>query len=183
MGAPLLAAALLAPPALAQNAGKAQTYLIEGETAARKGDWTKALEAFQKAHAARPSGATAIRVANAYDQLGKVVEAHDAYAEALDKHSRSLFGADKKKATKRKAELAAKIGSLTITVNEADAQIRIDDRDVGASPQPAQRLLAGEHRVKVTKAGFSARDPEGFEVKPVEPRRPRSPSSSRSRER
>ena len=61
----LVGAALLSPPASAQNAGKAQTFLVEGETAAKKGDWKAALAAFEKAHEANPSGPTAVRVAGA----------------------------------------------------------------------------------------------------------------------
>ncbi|HHH27216.1 MAG TPA: PEGA domain-containing protein [Polyangiaceae bacterium] len=151
----LVGAALLAPPASAQNAGKAQTHLIAGEAAARKGDWKAALEAFRKAHEASPSGATAVRVAGALYALGQLVEAHEAYREALDKHGSSLFGADKKKAKERLEELAGKIGTLEVLVSEADARIRIDDQVVGSSPLATRRVPAGEHTIKVTKPGFS----------------------------
>jgi len=151
----LVGAALSSSPAAAQNAGKAQTYLLEGETAAKKGDWNAALTAFRKAHDASPSGATQVRVAGALDELGKVIEAHDAYQEALDKYGSTLFGADKSKAQRRRDELAAEIGRLEVRVNEAEAQVRIDDAIVGASPLPLQRVLAGEHTIKVTKKGFS----------------------------
>lgn len=151
----LVGAALLAPPVAAQNAGKAQTHLVEGEAAAKKGDWKAALEAFQKAHQANPSGPTAVRVAGALYELGKLVEAQQAYRQALDDHGSSLFGADKTKAQERLDELAEKIGTLEIRVSEADAQVRIDDEVVGTSPLPTRKIAAGEHTVKVTKPGFS----------------------------
>jgi PEGA domain len=157
IGAPLLLAAamLVAPTAFGQNPGKAQTHLVEGEAAARKGDHVAALAAFRKAHAANASGATAIRIANSLYELKRVVEAHDAYVEALDKHSASLFGADKKKAAERRDELAAKIGILELRVSEQDAQVRIDDEVIGKTPLANRRVLAGEHRIAVTKPGFS----------------------------
>ena len=151
----LVGVALLSPPAAAQNAGKAQTYLVEGETAANKGDWKAALAAFQKAHDASPSGPTAVRVAGALYELGRLLEAQKAYREAVDEHGSSLFGADKKKAQERLDELSKKIGTLEVRVSEPDAQVRIDDEIVGASPLPTRKIATGEHTVKVTKAGFS----------------------------
>ncbi len=151
----LVGAALLSPPASAQNAGKAQTFLVEGEAAAKKGDWKAALAAFEKAHEANPSGPTAVRVAGALYELGKLLEAHEAYQRALDEHGGSLFGADKKKAQERLEELAKKIGTLEVRVSEPDAQVRIDDEVVGTSPLPTRKIAAGEHTLEVTKAGFS----------------------------
>lgn len=162
MGAPrhlaaslVVSATLLAGSVVAQDPGKAQTHLVEGRAAAQKGNWQQALEAFQKAHTANPSGVTAVRVAGALDELGKTVEAHDAYREALDEYGSSLFGADKKKAEERVEKLAEELGQLELRVTEADAQIQIDGEVVGKTPLPTQRLPAGSHEIRVTKRGFS----------------------------
>ncbi|MEZ4439492.1 MAG: PEGA domain-containing protein [Polyangiaceae bacterium] len=145
----------LAPAARAQDAGKAQTYLMEGEAASRDGRHEEALAAFEKAHALAPSGATAIRIAGALFDLKRYPEAFDAYERALAEHESTLFGADKTKAKDRLKELEGLTGLLTITVNEADAQIRIDDVVAGPSPLSKKRLARGKHVVKVTKSGFA----------------------------
>src|SRR5205814_698390 len=52
-------------------------------------------------------------------------------------------------------ELGERTGTLEVVVNEAGATITVDDKPHGSSPlaQPL-RLLAGPHRVRITKDGF-----------------------------
>jgi hypothetical protein len=137
------------------DAAAAQKHLMAGEAKGRAGSWSEALSEFELAHAAAPSGATAIRIAGAHYELGHKVEAYDAYKRALSDFGASLFGADKTQAEARLAELDAATGRLTIQIAEPGAAVSIDGRAVGTSPiAPERRVVAGEHAVKVSKPGY-----------------------------
>jgi len=160
LAALLTVVGLITTPALAQSpAARAQKHLVAGEKAARAKKWDEALAAFQKAHEAQPSGATAIRVANALYQLDRLLEAQKAYEALLKDYDKTLFQTDKTKATERLEELQGKLGSLTIRVSEKDATVLVDDEPAGTSPLPgAVPLKAGGHRLVVRKEGFETYD-------------------------
>lgn len=145
----------LAPPAFAQPAPDAKKLLADGDKAARAKDWATALDRYRAAHAAAPSAASQAGMAQALYQQGKTLEAYEAYDELLKTYGAGLAKPAKAEADTRFAELANKTGALSVRVNEAGAEVSIDDRAVGLSPVPALiRMLVGPHRVKVTKAGF-----------------------------
>ncbi|MBW2457633.1 MAG: PEGA domain-containing protein, partial [Deltaproteobacteria bacterium] len=155
--AAILTVVSLAPtPAHAQSpAARAQKHLVEGERAARAKQWDKALQSFQKAHEAQPSGAAATRRANALYQLERLLEAKQAYEALLKDYDKTLFQADKTKAKERLEELKGKLGSLTLRVSEKDATVLVDDEPVGTSPLPSPLpLKVGDHDVVVKKGGF-----------------------------
>ncbi len=140
---------LAAQPAVAAKA------MVEGDKAAAAKKWDEALAAYEKAHKAQPSGATATRLANALYQLNRPIEALDAYEKALKDYSATLLGKDKKLAADRVTELQGKIGSITITVNEAGAAVSLDGKSVGSSPLAAPlRVPAGSHKISVSKDGL-----------------------------
>ncbi|RLB55146.1 MAG: hypothetical protein DRI90_19685, partial [Deltaproteobacteria bacterium] len=117
--------------------------------------WDQALAAFEKAHQAKPSGATAIRAANALYQLDRLSEAQQAYRTLLDAYDKTLFNRDKTTARKRLEELNGKIGSLTVRVSEKGATVLIDGTPAGTSPLAAAlQVPVGDHQVEVKKGGF-----------------------------
>lgn len=139
----------------AADRAESQKQLMAGEKAAKDGKWAEALAAYEKAHAAAPSGATGVRVARAHDELGHKVKAYEAFKDTLDKYGDSLFGADKKQAETRLAELAKATGTLSIRVGEPGAAVSVDGKAIGNSPVPAlMRVLSGQRVVKVRKPGF-----------------------------
>jgi hypothetical protein len=147
-----------ASPAVAQGSvAEMQKHLVAGERAAANKKWGDALASFRKAHAAKASAATASRVANALYQLDRTLEAHDAYKSLLAEHGSLMFQKSKKQAADRLEELAEKFGTLSVTVSEPGAAIRVDDEDVGKSPLAAPvRLLVGPHSVRVSMRGFES---------------------------
>jgi hypothetical protein len=151
---------LVSVPVAAQSpAAQAQKHLVAGERAARADQWQQALEAFRKAHAAKPSGATAIRMANAFYQLKRLIEAQDAYRSLLEAYDKTLFNKDKTTARERLEELNGKIGSLTIRVSEKGATVVVDGKPAGTSPLPAPlRIAVGDHELVVKKGGFGSFD-------------------------
>jgi len=147
---------VVALPVLAQPA-VAQKQMVEGDRAGQAGKWEEALAAYQKAHAASPSGATAVRMANALYKLNRLMEAHDAYETAMKERGATILGADKKVANDRIAEIAGKSGTVTVAVNPPGASVSVDDKLVGASPLPKPiRLATGSHKLSVIKDGFVA---------------------------
>lgn len=144
----------VAPGAFAQPA-VAQKLMVEGDRAGQAGQWEAALAAYQKAHAASPSGATQLRVANALYKLGRVVEAHDAYDKLVQDKTAVLLAGDKKLAQERLIELKGKTGTIALKVNEAGATVTVDGAAAGTTPlaNPV-RVAAGTRKVTVAKAGF-----------------------------
>jgi len=45
-------------------------------------------------------------------------------------------------------------GYLSITTNPADAAVYLDDQHVGASPVQLLTVVAGQHRIRIVKAGY-----------------------------
>jgi hypothetical protein len=145
---------LVAPTATAQPA-VAQKEMVLGDQASKAGKWEDALAAYRRAHAASPSGATALRVANALYKLGRLVEAHDAYESLLKERAASLLGSEKKLATDRLDELKGKTGTVVVTAAEGGAAVTLDGASIGVTPVPkAVRVVAGKHKVAATKNGF-----------------------------
>jgi hypothetical protein len=137
------------------GAAESQRQLLEGDRASKAGRWEEALAAYKKAHEARPSGTSAVRIAGALYQLKRVVEAHDAYELALRDFGPTVPPADRPTAQKRLEELGNQTGTLSIRVSEAGASVSIDKQAVGTSPVPARiRVLSGAHTVTVEKSGY-----------------------------
>ncbi|HVJ92253.1 MAG TPA: PEGA domain-containing protein, partial [Labilithrix sp.] len=156
IGAALLPSAVLATtPAFAQPATDAKASLAEANKAVRAKDWATAIRAFDTANRAQPSSEALEGLAKAREQAGAFGEAHAAYAEWLERYGAKAPAPKKKQVEARLKELADKTGTLTITVDEAGAQIVVDDKPIGVSPLASPlRLTAGPHHVRVTKEGF-----------------------------
>ena len=153
----ILAAVLFftqAAPAFAQGADP-KALLADGDKAAKNKEWQKALDAYAAANKASPSLEALEGVANAHYQLKNDGEAIAAYTEWLSKYGQNVAPPRKKAAEARLKELSDRTGAVTLTVNEAGAQILVDDKPAGTSPlaQPL-RMSAGPHRIRVTKDGF-----------------------------
>ncbi|MBL8742745.1 MAG: PEGA domain-containing protein, partial [Myxococcales bacterium] len=131
----------------------AAKLMVEGDRATAAGKHEEALAAYQKAHAANASGATAVRIANALYKLNRLGEAYDAYEAAL---KQTLLGGDKKTANDRIAEIGGKTGTIAVTVSEAGATVSIDGKAAGTSPLAKPlRVMPGSHKLSVTKDGFT----------------------------
>lgn len=154
----IAAVVLLSGSALAQTgagAGDAKAHRTAAEAAAKAKDWAKALEEFRAANAAEKTAESTEGIANAEYELGHVPQAHEAYEEYLNTYSAKLGARAKAAAEKRLKELAEKTGALAIDVNEAGAEVFLDDKSLGKSPlSKPVRVLAGPHRLRVQKEGF-----------------------------
>ncbi|MBX3217304.1 MAG: PEGA domain-containing protein [Labilithrix sp.] len=146
--------ALTTSTSFAQSAD-AKASLADADKAVKSKDWATAARSFDAANKADPSSAALEGLANAYFQGGQLGEAFTAYTEWLDKYGAKAPAAKKKTAETRLKELGEKTSAITILVNEAGAQIVVDDKPVGTSPLLGPlRVVAGPRRIRVTKDGF-----------------------------
>ncbi len=152
----LAANVLASAPVLAQ-AGDAKAALASADKAVKAKDWAKAQADFRAAHAATPSAQAVHGLGGASYELKAWAEAYEAYDEFLKSYKDAMGGGAKALAEKRVKELEAKTGAVTVLVNEAGAEVFLGDRKLGASPVRALvRVATGQHKVRVTKAGFAA---------------------------
>lgn len=144
-----------APLALAQPA-EAKAQLAAGAKASRAKDWAGAARAYQASLEADRSAAALEGLADARYELSEWAEAHAAYTALLREFGAKLSRGQNARATARLKELSEKTGELSISVNEAGADISVDGKPAGKSPLAAPlRLSAGPHQVRVTKDGFA----------------------------
>jgi hypothetical protein len=102
---------------------------------------------------ARPS---ALRnVAQCSRDLKHFAEAHDTYERLLTVHASQLSPAEKAAVVKAIKDLEIVTGSVDLKVNEAGANVQVDDRAVGTTPlDKPVRVDVGKHVIKVFKSGF-----------------------------
>jgi len=158
----LAQAAPAAPPA--QDKAKAKSLLGEGTSLYEKGDYTGALDKFHAAYAAYSSPKIWFNIGQANRDLGRPVEALDAFQKFLD-GAPDAAPEDKADAQASVAELQKRLGQLTIVCETAGAEINIDGRVLGPAPL-AKPIWAtpGWHQVTALQKG-AAPAVEGVEVK------------------
>ena len=129
---------------------KATALLREGNALYKQGDYTGALEKFQDAYAAVPSPKLLFNIGQAERDLGRNVEA----IEAFDKFLTSAPDASPKalaEARAQVAELQKKVGRLQILCETTGATITLDGKDVGVAPLPSVLWTTpGRHMIAVT---------------------------------
>ncbi len=142
--------AIPAPPA--DPRAEAAKHEASGAAALAKSDFASAAEEYERAIALSPTASAYAGLAQARDQLGSADRASEAYEKALAS-APSLTQAERARAERRLAELAALIATLRITISEPDAHVEVDGRVV--DPSGPVRVMPGAHRVVASKAGFS----------------------------
>ena len=133
-----------------ESKAKAQVLLKEGTQSYRQGTFADALEKFDQAYAAFPSPKLLFNIGQANRELGRSVEAVDAFEKFLSLSEDA--SPDLKAEAKRSVdELAPKIGKLLIDCTVAGADITVDGKKVGQSPlADLIRVSPGSHQVTAT---------------------------------
>jgi len=144
--------AQLSPPAADPQAkAQAQGLLTVGWTLYEKGDYAGALEKFNAAYTAYPSPKLLFNIGQANRDLGRPVEAMEAFEKFLasDTDASSETIADARKAV---AELREKLGRIRIDCETAGAEVNVDGKNVGQTPlpnlvwaTPGHHLIAASH--------------------------------------
>ena len=137
-----------------QAKAQAQSLLGQGTKLYQQGDVAGALEKFNAAYAAYPSPKLMFNIAQANRDLGRPVEAIEAFekflAGAADASSETV--ADVRKSV---AELQRKLGRIQIDCETAGAEIGLDGKYVGVAPLP-DLIWATPGRHQVTAKHASA---------------------------
>jgi hypothetical protein len=137
-----------------QAKAQAQALLGQGTKLYQQGDVAGALEKFNAAYAAYPSPKLMFNIAQADRDLGRPVEALEAFekflAGAADTSLETV--ADVRKSV---AELQRKLGRIQIDCETAGAEVSVDGKSVGVTPLP-EMIWATHGRHQVTAKHASA---------------------------
>lgn len=115
--------------------------------------WDAALAEFMRSRKAWPSRAATKYAASSLRSLRRFDESIELFEELLT--FPNLSAADKKFADDGVADLASKLGTLTVKGGEAGASLLVDGRFRGTLPLPAAlRLSAGPHEIGAFKEGL-----------------------------
>ena len=127
--------------------------------------FSDAAREFEHAYRLEPTWQVLYNLGSVYAALGRPVEAVDAF-ERYESNGGAQLSDERRQAVD--AELARqrkKIALLDVLVSEPNAELRVDLRLVGRSPQPSPiKLAEGAHVVEVTLEG---RSPQRREIQVV----------------
>jgi hypothetical protein len=140
-----------ASPAPAVDAkAKAQALLKEGAQDYEQAAFADALAKFEQAYALFPSPRLLFNIGQANRELGRPLEAIDAFERFLVQVSEApleMF----EEAKRSVAELSTQVGKLLIECTVAGAVITVDGEKVGEAPIPdLVRVMPGRHQVTAT---------------------------------
>jgi hypothetical protein len=135
-----------------QAKAHAQELLGQGSKLYQQGDVTGALEKFEAAYVAFPSPKLMFNIGQANRDLGRPVEAIEAFqrflAEATDASPEKM--ADARRFV---AELQMKLGKLRIDCDTPGAEVSVDGKTVGRTPLPGLIWATpGRHQVTASRA-------------------------------
>ncbi len=119
--------------------------------------YREAIELFLAADRLAPRAALSFDVGRAYDQLGDGRAALRCYREYL---RRSPSASNRDSVQHRIGELESQlvaegVQQVTIISEPATAELRIDGKESGVTPWTAE-LTPGKHRIRLSRAGYSA---------------------------
>ena len=134
-----------------QAKAQAQELLGQGSKLYQQGDVTGALEKFEAAYVAFPSPKLMFNIGQANRDLGRPVEAIEAFqrflAEATDASPEKMADAHR-----FVAELQVKLGRLRIDCDTPGAEVSVDGKTVGRTPLPGLIWATpGRHQVTASR--------------------------------
>jgi hypothetical protein len=146
------------PKPLSQSlTGQAKADFEAAKLLANDGDFAGALIKFQSAYDAAKDVRLLWNVAFCQKNLRHYAKVVATLKRYIDEGAATLSAADKKDAQDLIATIEPFTTRATFAVNEAGAQVFVDDEPVGTSPLPGPVVLdLGERHVRVVKEGFKA---------------------------
>lgn len=133
----------------------ARELFEEGQRAYEAGRYAETAELWQRAYALDPRPLLQFNLAQAYERLGRLSEARDAYVAYLESSPDSTE--QRLLAEARAASLRERIAQtgVVLTGGPEGAAVLIDGEDMGRLPHPDPfPLAAGSHQVEVRAAGY-----------------------------
>ncbi len=126
----------------------------EGARALEQRNFAQALDRFQAAYRAFPSPNLRYNMGLALAELGRPLEALEAFEDFLT-NAKDVPAEALAHARVQVTELDKQVGHLAMTCNRSGATVSVDEKLVGDTPLPgAVRVAAGRHRVTIAQDGF-----------------------------
>lgn len=147
--------------ALAQTAAErslAREQFQDGVTAAREGDWSRAADAFQRSYELVPRPLTLLNLAGAYQQIGRLVEAAEAYRMFM--HEEGITARQRQDAEEQLAELEPRIPRVRLRILglEDGDRVTLDEYQLSvAALDELYPVDPGEHTATIERTGHDAR--------------------------
>jgi hypothetical protein len=128
--------------------------IAQGLKAMRKGDYHAALEAFQRAHQARPTTRSHAEIGLAEQALHRWVEAEADLAGAMAEKEDAWLEEHRSLLDKSLADVRSHLGILIVVSGPRGAEVKIDGQPRGVLPLPGPLfLLPGMAEVEITAPG------------------------------
>jgi hypothetical protein len=128
--------------------------IAQGLKAMLKGDYQAALDAFRRAHQARPATRSHAEIGLAEQALHRWVEAEADLAGALAEPEDAWLESHRALLEKALADVRSHLGMLTVESGPRGAEVKIDGEPRGSLPLPGPLcLLPGTARVEITAPG------------------------------
>jgi hypothetical protein len=132
---------------------RAQALLSQGAQHYQRSEFAAALDKFEQAYGLFPSPKLLFNMGQASRELGRPVEAIDAFERFLA-HTVDSPAELAVEARRSVAELSEKLGKLLIECTVTDAEISVDGKRIGQAPvAQLVRVLPGSHQVTATHPG------------------------------
>jgi tetratricopeptide (TPR) repeat protein len=160
-----LAAALAAPPALAEGPSSEASVEARRDAAKAKfqrgselydaGQYADAVHAFMEADRLSPSAALSFNIARAYERLSDTSGALRWYRDYLRRSPKAKNAAEVQQKVSALSQTMAQSGVQQVTVlsTPLGAEVVLDGRAVGVTPFTGD-LALGKHRVLLTLSGY-----------------------------
>lgn len=133
---------------------EARSRFFSGAQLYQEGDYEAALAEFEESYRLAPAPVATFNVAQTLHVLRRYPEAVEAFRRYLQEAGSSVSGDRREQVERTIRELSRRIGRITLRVEPAEAEIRIDGRLV--DPGVALSLGAGRRVLQVTAEGHVA---------------------------
>jgi hypothetical protein len=118
-------------------------------------DFRAALTEFRRAYEIAPNFRALYNIAQAHYQLNDYAAALDTFERYLAEGKDEVPPARRTDVEKELAKLRGRVATVTFSPSESDAELLLDDVSLGQAPLAPQKINAGEHLLRASKAGFS----------------------------
>jgi hypothetical protein len=138
---------------LAEETIDARAQFLRGVELFQGGDYEAAAGAFRRSYEATPAPIALFNLAMCQRELFQYLESIDTLEQYLARHGETLPPDQTAEARRFIEEMAARIGTVRVTVEPADATVTVDDAEVPAAQLSSLRLRAGSHRIAARAPG------------------------------
>jgi len=133
---------------------RARTLFNEGVAQFEAGEHRAALSSFEAAYRLAPHPAVRVNMANCFEQLGRFVEAVFNYERFLEESGEKVSPAQRREVESAIARLSLQIGTLIVSAEPANAELRIDGQVPKRLPSGAVLLPAGRYEISLSAPGY-----------------------------